>query len=288
MAFIHFFKIFRIYGLVALLIIVTTSSALASDEAAVPESDQQLPNLKTESVELNKDYFIGYLKDTKNILTSPARWDKSDWITAAIITGIAIGLYTQDDHIQHWVRDNKNNSTQRVADDIKKIGELSIAALIGLGAYGYIAPDAKAKTTFLLSVESFIITGVFVQTLKYTTGRHRPFTGDPSDTWSGWTKKDEWHSFPGGDASSAFAIASVVASEYDNMIVPPLVYGVSTLIALERVHNDAHWSSDVFVGSVIGYFTGKAIVASHAKQKSLSFEPFIDGNDKGVMVTYRF
>ncbi len=288
MSIFDYLKIFRMYGLVALLIIVTTSSALASDDSVAPESDQQLPNLKTESVELNKDYFIGYLTDTKNILTSPARWDKSDWITAAIVTGVAIGLYTQDDQIQHWVRDNKNNSTQRVADDIKKMAALSIPALIGLGAYGYIAPDAKAKTTFLLSVESFLVTGAFVQTLKYTTGRHRPYTGDPHDTWSGWTTKDEWHSFPSGDPSSAFAIASVVASEYDNWFVPPVVYGLSTLIALERVHNDAHWSSDAFVGSVIGYFTGKAIVASHAKPKSLSFEPFIDGNDKGVMVTYRF
>ncbi len=284
----HYLKIFRIYGLIALLIIAVTSSALASDDSVAPESDQQLPNLKTESVELNKDYFVGYWTDTKNILTSPARWDGSDWLKAGIITGIAVGLYTQDQHIKDWIQDNKNNSTQRVADDIKKIGELSIVGLIGLGAYGYIAPDAKAKTTFLLSVESFIVTGAFVQVLKYTTGRHRPYTGDPHDTWSGWTKKDEWHSFPGGDASSAFAIASVVASEYDNMIVPPVVYGVSTLIGLERMHNDAHWASDVFVGSVIGYFTGKAIVASHAKQKSLSFEPFIDGNDRGVMVTYRF
>ncbi len=285
---VHYLKIFRIYGLVALLIIATASSALASDNSVAPESNQQLPDLKTESVELNKDYFIGYLRDTKNILTSPARWDKYDWLTAAVITGIAVGLYTQDQHIQDWVRDNKNNSTQKVADDIKKISELSIVALAGLGAYGYIAPDAKAKTTFLLSVESFIVTGVFVQTLKYTTGRHRPHTGDPYDTWSGWSTNDDHHSFPSGDASSAFAIASVVASEYDNWIVPPVVYGLSTLIALERVHNDAHWSSDVFVGSVIGYFTGKAIVASHAKQRSLSFEPFIDGNDKGVMVTYRF
>jgi membrane-associated phospholipid phosphatase len=285
---LHYFKIFRMYGLVALLIIAMTSSALAADDASSPESDQQLPDLKTESVELNKDYFIGYLKDTKNIITSPARWDKYDWLTAAIITGIAVGLYTQDQHIQNWVRDNKNDSTQKVADDIKKISTFSIVALAGLGAYGYIAPDAKAKTTFLLSVESFIVTGVFVQTLKYTTGRSRPYTGDPYNTWNGWSTQDEHHSFPSGDPSSAFAIASVVASEYDNWFVPPLVYGLSTLIALERVHNDAHWSSDVFVGSVIGYFTGKAVVASHAKQRSLSFEPFIDGNDKGVMVTYRF
>ncbi len=161
MAFIHFFKKVRIHGLIALLIITVTSSTLAADDSVVPDSNQQLPDLKTESVELNKDYFIGYLTDTKNIITSPARWDKYDWLTAAIIAGIAVGLYTQDQHIQDWVRDNKNDSTQKVADDIKKISKFSITALAGLGAYGYIAPDPKAKTTFLLSAESFILTGVF-------------------------------------------------------------------------------------------------------------------------------
>jgi membrane-associated phospholipid phosphatase len=95
-------------------------------------------------------------------------------------------------------------------------------------------------------------------------------------------------SFPSGDASTAFAIASVVASEYDNMFVPPIVYGISTLVALQRVYTNAHWASDVFVASAIGYFTGKAVVASHSKKSNLSFVPWIDGQDMGVMVTYRY
>jgi membrane-associated phospholipid phosphatase len=152
-----------------------------------------------------------------------------------------------------------------------------------------LASDNKAKTTFLLSVESIVIDGVFVQVLKHTTGRHRPYTGDSHDTWSfGYTSNGSYQSFPSGDASTAFSIATVVASEYDNMIVPPLAYGAATLIALERVHNNAHWSSDVFVASAIGYFTGKAVVASHSKQSNLSFAPMIDGKDVGFMVNSRF
>jgi hypothetical protein len=81
-----------------------------------------------------------------------------------------------------------------------------------------------------------------------------------------------------------------VASEYDNLLVPPLAYTAATLVALERVHNNAHWSSDVLLGSAIGYFTGKAVVHSHSgKQEStLSFTPLIDGKDVGLMVTYRY
>jgi membrane-associated phospholipid phosphatase len=284
-SFTHYLKP---YCMVACLILAATSTALAVDNPAVPGSSTQVSEPGTKPVELNGDYFKGYLTDTGNILTSPARWNRSDWLEASLVTGVAVGLYTQDDHIQRWVQKHKNTTTSNLADDAKKVWIISIPALVGLGAYGYVSSDDKAKTTFLLATESFVIDGVFVQALKRTTGRHRPYTGDPHDTWSGFTSNSAHFSFPSGDSSSAFAIATVVASEYDNMIVPPLVYGASTLIALERVHNNAHWSSDVFVAAAIGYFTGKAVVASHTKQSNLSFEPFIDGNDKGVLVSYRF
>jgi membrane-associated phospholipid phosphatase len=279
----------RIYGIVAFLVLAATSSALAGEDAIVPAASTQSSDSRTTSVALNGDYFMGYLTDTGNILTSPARWSRSDWLEASLVMGVAVGLYTQDDHIQRWVQKHKNATTSNLADDAKKIYLLSFPAVVGLGAYGYLGSDNKAKTTFLLSIESFVITGAFVQVLKHTTGRHRPYTGDPHDTWSfGYTSNGSYQSFPSGDASTAFAIASVVAAEYDNMIVPPLVYGAATLMALERVHNNAHWSSDVFVASAIGYFTGKAVVASHTKQSNLSFEPIINGKDVGFMVNSRF
>jgi membrane-associated phospholipid phosphatase len=228
------------------------------------------------------------LTDTGDILTSPARWDKTDWLKASLITGVAVGLYTQDDKIKTSVQNDKNTTKDDLSSAAKKLFRLTLPAMVGLGVYGFVAPDEKAKTTFLLSTESFVITGVFVQTLKYSTGRHRPDTGDPHDTWSGFSSKGEYHSFPSGDASTAFAIASVVASEYDNMIVPPLVYGISTFIGLGRVYTNGHWASDVFVGSAIGYFTGKAVVASHSKQSNVSLMPWIDRNNLGVMMTYRY
>jgi membrane-associated phospholipid phosphatase len=286
MSFIHYL---RSYGIVAFIVLATTSAASAAENSTVPGASTQLPDSRTTPVELNGDYFMGYLTDTGNILSSPARWNQSDWLEASLVMGAAVGLYTQDDHIQRWVQKHKNATTSNLADDAKKIYLLSFPAIVGLGAYGYISSDNKAQTTFLLSAESFIITGAFVQVLKHTTGRHRPYTGDPHDTWSsGYTSNGSYQSFPSGDTSTAVAIATVVATEYDNMIVPPLVYGISALIALERVHNNAHWSSDVFVASAIGYFTGKAVVASHAKQSNLSFEPLIDGQDKGVLISYRF
>jgi hypothetical protein len=279
----------------ALLFQGSSSSAMEPDQPA--SQPQQINNKENEQmqgspVELNKEYFTGYWTDTKNILTAPLRWDSKDWREASVVMGIAVGLFTQDENIQRWVQEHKNNTTGNISDDAKKIGTFSAPAVVGLGLYGYIVGDGKARTTFLLSAESFIITGTFVQILKRATGRHRPYTGDSHDTWSGpsISGQNDHLSLPSGDVSSAFAIASVVASEYDNIVVPSLVYTASTLIGLSRVHNNAHWSSDVFVGAAIGYFTGKAIVASHrdGRESNLSVVPVLDGKDAGFLVTYKY
>jgi hypothetical protein len=285
-------SIYRASAITILLVIAMISPLFAADNLSTAETNtlNQASPQKSQSVELNKEYFIGYWTDTKNILTAPWRWDSSDWLEASLVMGTGVILYTQDDKIKTWFQKNKDTSKDNLGDDAKKLYSLALPAMLGLGVYGYAASDDKAKTTFLLSTESFILTGAFVQTLKHTTGRHRPYTGDPHDTWSGPTTKSEWLSFPSGDASIAFSIASVVASEYPNMIVVPLVYGISTLIGLERIYTDAHWASDVFIGSAIGYYTGKAIVASHSdKETQISIAPLIfDDHSKGVLITYRF
>lgn len=290
---------FKKYFILCMALLYCAVPALVQAEQAGTPADVPAQEVRPEKdaaleapVELNKDYFKGYVTDFKNILTSPARWDSSDWITASLVTGISVGLFTQDDKIQTWVQKHKNRTTSHISDDAKKIGTFSVPAVIGLGLYGYAASDAKAKRTFLLSAESFLITGAFVQVLKRSTGRHRPYTGDSHDTWSGpsISGNNDHLSFPSGDASSAFAIASVVASEYNNAVIPPLVYTASTLIALGRVHNNGHWSSDVFVGSAIGYFTGKAIVASHrvGGESRLGLAPMIEGRNVGAIFTYKF
>lgn len=237
-----------------------------------------------------RDYVRWYWSDTKYILTGPARWNSRDRIEAIAVLGTAAVLYVRDEKIMSWVQDNRNSASTHLVYNVKQAGILGLAATAGLGIYGFASGDEKARNTFLLSAESLIITGLFVQTLKHTTGRHRPYTGDPANTWSGWSTRGRYASFPSGDASSAFALASVVASEYDNAVVPPLVYGLSTLIAAGRVYNNAHWPSDVFLGSVIGYITGKTIVATHQKnaQRVVNIAPLIGDEVTGLVLTCRF
>ena len=113
---------YRTSGIVMLLVVTMISSAIASDNLSTAESTTlvQTSSQKSSSVEFNREYVTGYWTDTKNILTSPARWDYSDWLEASLIMGTAVGLYTQDDNIKTWVQKKKNTTTRQFGGRYKK------------------------------------------------------------------------------------------------------------------------------------------------------------------------
>jgi len=238
---------------------------------------------------------MGYFPDAKTIVTAPARWEAADWLTAVGVAGVTAGLYTQDGKIQNWAQKNKTSTADRIGDGATSIGfgAYTLPLLGGLYLYGHLADDAKARTTVLLAAESFVLTGVITQTIKFSAHRHRPYSGDPYHTWDGpgLSNASEKMSFPSGHASSAFAIATVVASEYENsFVVPPLAYGIASLTAMNRVLHNAHWTSDIFFGSAVGYFTGKMVVKSHdsSKKTNLMIVPVMDGKQAGLLMTYNY
>ncbi len=265
--------------------------AVAPDEQANNTAPRQSPD-RSDAGNFNRAYFKGYITDFTGIITSPARWDSSDWFTATTAVGIIAGLYDNDAKIQKWVLQHRTNTTNDIGNTITYIGhgKFTIPLLGGMYLYGHVADSVKMRKTVLLSAESFVLTGIFVQALKYSTGRHRPYTDDPPHTWDGPRLHNTGSrmSFPSGHASSAFAVATVIATEYGSVAVATLSYTVATITALNRVAHNAHWLSDVVAGSAIGYFTGKAIVASHSEGSRMGLAPLIEGDTQGLLVTYRY
>lgn len=255
------------------VVIVTTSFAQSS---------------QTES--LNKHYLKTNISDTKTILTSPLCWKKSNWLKVSLIVGITAGLYLRDQKIKNWVQENRNDTSNRVSRFARPFGDgkYTLPPLFMFYLYGYFFRNDRAQRTAMLSLESFVVSGIFTSFIKFAGHRHRPSTGDPSNTWDGPSISISNLSFPSGHSCSAFAIAVVIASEYrDIVFVPPLAYGVATLTALSRVNDNAHWTSDVFFGSVIGYFTGKAILNLNSKgNKNFSLLPVIAHRYAGLLLKY--
>lgn len=209
-----------------------------------------------------------------------------EWVKASLVLGITAGLYVFDEDIQQWAQDNRGTTTDEIAKYAKPFGDYKQVTppLAALLVYGHFGKHERVKRTALMGIESLVVTGIITQTLKYAGHRHRPSSGDPSDTWDGPSVSASYHSFPSGHASTAFSVSTVVALEYDDYpFVPPLAYGIATLTALSRVNDNRHWASDVFLGSALGYFTARAVVGFHEKGSSVVLYPVLN-KDGGILV----
>jgi membrane-associated phospholipid phosphatase len=215
---------------------------------------------------------IGFIKkgldDTRQIVLAPRRWQARQWLTAGAVVGVTAGLYTVDADIRDWAQARRTTTTANIAA-FAKLGGDGWPALTSLAlayVYGKITDQPHPCRVALLAGESFVISNVFTQAIKFTGHRHRPRSGSPPDVWDGPSLRMDDLSFPSGHSNTAFSVATVLALEYrDTRWVPPLAYGLAGLTALSRIHDNAHWASDAFVGSCIGYFTGRAIEKLHAQ-----------------------
>lgn len=270
---------------------------LVKMESGLDLHSQTLPAKENEDakdeIKLNKDYLKRCFSDTKHIITSPLHWTKSDYIKASIVAGLTGGLYFNDQNIKNWAQKNRNNVSNKIAGFAKPFGN-GVYTIPPLGlAYvlGYYNKNRKAQRTALLSVESFVISGGFVTIIKSAGHRHRPSSGDSYNTWDGPSFSTANLSFPSGHSSSAFSIATIIASEYKNIrIVPPLAYAIATLTALSRINDNEHWASDAFFGAAAGYFTSKTIMHLHSgkNNKKISFGPTLNPNRAAFSVSFIF
>jgi hypothetical protein len=131
--------------------------------------------------------------------------------------------------------------------------------------------------------------------LKVVTLRDRPLECDRGGHfWKGGL------SFPSGHAAQAWAIATVVASEYGNhKWIPVLAYSYATAVSASRVMARQHFPADAFVGSALGFFIGRYVVRTeethlqHSRsQHALLFRPSIGpflggGRTVGITLSWR-
>src|SRR6201993_1810868 len=183
-----------------------------------------------------------FLLDQKNIWVSPAKLRYTDlgWIIPA--GGFASALFLTDkDASLHMSHDP---STVSHYDNISNAG---IAAMLG-GAAGmwmlsYPKHNEHWRETGFLAGEAVVNSLVMTEAMKYSLGRERPFQGNGSGSFfQGGT------SFPSEHATAAWAIAGVIAHEYQGTLPRLFAYGMASAVSFSRVHGRQHFPSDVLIG----------------------------------------
>lgn len=263
---------------------VATSFTLAQ----IPEKKSYNPY----SVKLNGNYLKGYWVDTKAVFSAPARWKGKDWLKAAGILGISTGLYFgADQQLKNWSQREKNSTSEAVSKSFEIFGNgrYPVFTTGALYLVGSAIKKEKPKRVALLLLESYLITGVSAQLAKFLTSRERPWSKLPYNVWYGPRIKDPKASFFSGHSSTVWAFATVFAMEYsEHKWVAPVAYSIATLSSLSRIHDNAHWASDVFFGSVLGYYMTRTIVRNHTKDSRTSFFPMIGNQGLQMGMIHKF
>ncbi len=233
-----------------------------------------------------RGYSVLLLHDFREQALSPLTINKRQLINLGACALITTGLIIADAPIDNGAKNLVSNNTfvQHSSPIITEFGSKYGLATVGVFAmYGLIAKNNHAQATALLATQAMITSGVWTRVGKLITGRERPsasYTNSLKEggSWHGPLGNIKWDdeqkklagssydAFPSGHTATAFSIATVFAKMYsDKPVIPIIAYSAATLVGLSRTTEHTHWTSDVFVGAVLGYLCGNQVVNNYKK-----------------------
>lgn len=221
--------------------------------------------------------FAGFWKDAGNDFISPVTTDaKYVFYGGSLITI----LFTFDPIEDKW-----GHKIQADTIEDKPLGRTSIYGDLA----GQMIPNAiYAATAWSLGkwsdnqgynakavhmVKSTLYAALFTSILKYTIREPRP-------------NSNNREAFPSGHTTTAFAFASVVATEHEWYWAVP-AYTLASFTAFSRINDNAHQFHDVIAGAVIGTSYGLSIYYMDKKKESFITKTFVMPYDDGLIAMYK-
>ena len=256
-------------GLV-LALVLGSAAILAQEPDPQEEQPGESPTVQAEQpesaispMEMVKDV----VHDQKRIFTFPVRAVQGKhWEPVLAIALTTVGLVALDPYTEPYFHDRSFSTYKTGA----LRGRNSTAAIMGTAGAFYLAGLARhsphSRNTGLLAAEAIADSQILTFAIKQAVGRLKPSdippNGDFRNTWFKYKGSvSNGGSFPSGHAASAFAVATVVAVRYrQHKWVPWAAYGAAACIALSRLPDQAHFPSDIFFGSALGYSVSRFVV----------------------------
>jgi membrane-associated phospholipid phosphatase len=113
----------------------------------------------------------------------------------------------------------------------------------------------KNKYLSLMIVSSYLLSGIFAQLLKFFISEARPAYFLEKTNYPYFIENvtlHNFHSFPSGHTTSAFALAAVLSFSVKNKKVSIIFLIMAALVGYSRIYLGQHFIHDVLAGSIIG------------------------------------
>jgi hypothetical protein len=196
-------------------------------------------------------------KDQKQFWIAPTHFTVKDLKWIAPFTGFTAALIASDS----WISKQIPNKPGQLKTSLN-VSDYATYSFIGLGAgsflLGKMSHSDHLSETGLLSGEAAINATGVTYLLKEITQRPRPNVGNGNGVFF-----TGGNSFTSEHSAIAWSIASVWAHEYPGTLSQILAYGLASTVTITRVTAQQHFSSDVFVGSALGWYFGRQIYRAH-------------------------
>jgi membrane-associated phospholipid phosphatase len=247
--------------LAATIVVLALMSTLASPALAAPASVAAAAS-DAGTGSAAEGFGKRLLADLLALVTKPAHMDACDWTNLGFGALAVVGTATFDPRVRTWAQDHRSTSSDDFATSIRPLGQWG--AFVVLGAT-WAAGKAWSKPSLTSTAEdgleaAILAAGVVTPVLKEVVGRQRPSYGAGHATFKPFAGGA---SFPSGDVTLAFSVASVFAAHASSLWVKGTAWGLAGLVGWERVHLDRHWASDVVAGALIGGAVGDWVVRRH-------------------------
>jgi hypothetical protein len=195
--------------------------------------------------------------DQKQFWTAPTHFTVKDLKWIAPLTGFTAALIASDS----WISKQIPNKPGQLKTSLN-VSDYATYSFIGLGAgsflLGKMSHNDHLSETGLLSGEAAINAAGITYLLKEITQRPRPNVGNGDGVFF-----TGGNSFTSEHSALAWSIASVWAHEYPGTLSQILAYGLASTVTITRVTAQQHFSSDVFVGSALGWYFGRQVYRAH-------------------------
>jgi membrane-associated phospholipid phosphatase len=202
------------------------------------------------------------LHDQEMIWTSPAHIRTHDlkWLLPlAAATGVA---FATDQHTMTQVVSHDPSFNQASINTSNVLIGSWIAVPVAVYGFGQAHQDEHARQAGILTGESMVDGVVFDEVLKLIFWRERPNVDNARGQFF-LTSAGANGSFASEHSIVAWSAASALAAEYPAHWTQFALYSAATGVSLTRVMGQAHFPSDVLVGSSIGWLIGHNVVRHH-------------------------